>query len=68
MGREKTAKMFAGMTEDEIVTAATAAGYTIRDSPLGNGKRVGGSDVVSGEDVWMNKANVKLWEIEKCAS
>ena len=68
MDREKMTEMFARMTENEIVKAATAAGYTVRDSPMGNGKRVGGTDVVSGEDAWMNAANNRLWEIEKCAS
>lgn len=51
------------MTEEEIVQEAQERGYTIRER---EGKtRVGNTPITSGADLWMNKANVRLWEMEK---
>lgn len=51
----------ATMTEEEIITTATERCYKPYDS--NTGKRVGGSKQTHGPDLWMNAANVRLWQL-----
>ena len=60
---------FDTMTEQEIVDLALSKGYGVYNAPVNDnqrapGKRIGGSLVRNGPDLWMNAANNRLWRIQ----
>lgn len=55
------------MSEEDIVQEARSRGYAVKDAPVlrsAHGKRVTGSTVTTGKDLWMDEANRRLWKIQ----